>query len=113
MGFLRRFGQPSVRATDAIELVAAGATLLDVRENSEWNAGHAPGAGQIAARASRRLPKGRQVIVVCRSGARGSTVARTLRSTGIDAVNLKGGLRAWESAGGRIVGKGSRPGVIA
>jgi rhodanese-related sulfurtransferase len=36
-----------------------------------------------------------------------------LRTLGIEAVNLSGGMRAWESAGGRVVGKGNRPGIIA
>lgn len=118
MGLFDRFKQPQVNASKAIELVSGGATLLDVRENSEWNAGHAPGAvhiplAQVATTAGRRLPKGRQVIVVCRSGSRAGGAARTLRAQGIEAVNLKGGLRAWEAAGGRIVGKGNRPGVVA
>lgn len=98
-------------------LVTQGATLLDVRENNEWNAGHAPSAvhiplDQVAAQAGRRLPKGKQVIVVCRSGARAGRAATTLRAAGMDAVNLRGGMRAWEGAGGRVVGKGNRPGVI-
>ncbi len=118
MGFFSRFRTPAVAAPEAIALVSAGATLLDVRENSEWNAGRAPGAvhipaGQLAAQASRRLPKGRQVIVVCRSGSRARAATHTLSGMGIDAVLLKGGMRAWESAGGRVVGKGNRPGVVA
>ena len=47
MGFFSRFRLPSVSATDAIRQVADGATLLDVRDNREWNAGHAPGAIHI------------------------------------------------------------------
>ena len=118
MGFFSRFRQPSVTATEAIALVSGSATLLDVRENSEWNAGHAPGAvhipaGQVATQASRRLPKGRQVIVVCRSGARARAATGTLVAMGIDAVTLKGGMRAWEAAGGRVVGKGNLPGIVA
>jgi rhodanese-related sulfurtransferase len=118
MGFFDRFRTPSASATEAISLVSAGATLLDVRENSEWNAGRAPGAvhiplGQLAAQAARRLPKGRQVIVVCRSGHRARTATQTLSNMGIDALLLKGGMRAWESAGGRVVGKGNRPGIVA
>jgi len=118
MGLFNRFRLPAVSAADAVALVSAGATLLDVRENSEWNAGHAPGAvhipaGNVAAQASRRLPKGRQVIVVCRSGSRARGATTTLRGMGVDAVNLKGGMRAWEAAGGRVVGKGTRPGIVA
>jgi rhodanese-related sulfurtransferase len=118
MGFFSRFRQPSVSAADAIRQVADGATLLDVRDNREWNAGHAPGAihipvDQVANTAARRLPKGKPVVVVCRSGARARGATTTLRTLGIEAVNLSGGMRAWESAGGRVVGKGNRPGIIA
>ena len=117
MGLFDRFRQPAVSAADAITLVAEGATLLDVRENAEWNAGHAPGAihipaSQVAAQASRRLPKERRVIVVCRSGSRARPVTTSLRAQGVDAVNLRGGMRAWESSGGRVVGKRNLPGIV-
>ena len=99
-------------------MLRSGATLLDVRENAEWNAGHVPGAvhvpaRQVGAQAAKRLPKGRPVIVTCRTGARSRSATRILREKGIDAFNLSGGMSAWESAGGRIVGKGNRPGMIA
>ena len=118
MGLFTRFRKPSISAADAIRLVSEGATLLDVRENAEWNAGHAPGAihipaGQVAAQAGRRLPKGKQVIVVCRSGARARGAVSTLQAAGMEAFTLSGGMRAWESAGGRVVGKGNRPGIVA
>ncbi len=118
MGLFDRFRRPTVSATDAIVLVSEGATLLDVRENSEWNAGHAPGAihipaAQVAVQAQRRLPKSKQVIVVCRSGSRARGATEALRSMGIEALNLRGGMRAWESAGGRVVGKRNLPGTVA
>ena len=114
----RRNRSASLSAADALALVAEGAAILDVRENSEWNAGHAPGAvhiplAQVAAQASRRLPKGRRVVVVCRSGARARGATKTLEGLGIDAVLLRGGMRAWEAAGGRVVTKGNRPGLVA
>lgn len=111
-------GPGNVDFAEAQELLAAGAVLLDVRENREWNAGHAPGAvhipsGQLAAQASRRVPKGRPVVVVCASGSRSKGAARVLHSLGIEAHNLRGGMRGWERAGGPVVGKGNRPGMIA
>lgn len=117
MAWFRRSRTASVSAPDAITLVAEGAAVLDVRENSEWNAGHVPGAvhvplAQVAAQATRRLPKGRRVVVVCRSGARARTATKTLADLGVDAVLLSGGMRAWESAGGRVVTKGTRPGTV-
>ena len=99
-------------------MLRAGATLLDVRDNSEWNAGHAPGAVHVPARnvgtqAPKRLPKGRPVIVTCRTGARSKGATRILREKGIEAYNLSGGMAAWESSGGRLIGKGNRPGMLA
>jgi rhodanese-related sulfurtransferase len=118
VGFFARFALPSVKPEEAMDMLRSGATLLDVRENAEWNAGHVPGAvhlpaKNVAAQALKRLPKGRPVVVTCRTGARSRGVTRILREKGIDAVNLSGGMAAWESAGGRIVGKGNRPGMIA
>ncbi len=118
MGLFDRFRQPAVSAAEALALVGDGATVLDVRENAEWNAGHAPGAihipaAQVAAQAGRRLPKERQVIVVCRSGSRARSATTTLKGMGVEAVTLRGGMRAWESAGGRVVGKRNLPGIVA
>lgn len=118
VGLFDRFKLPSVKPAQAQEMLRAGATLLDVRENSEWNAGHAPGAvhvpvSNVGTQAPKRLPKGRPVIVTCRSGSRSRGATRILREKGIEAYNLSGGMSAWESAGGRLIGKGNRPGTIA
>ncbi|HVB27850.1 MAG TPA: rhodanese-like domain-containing protein, partial [Mycobacteriales bacterium] len=43
----RPAGLPGVSATDARRLMADGAVLVDVREPSEWDAGHAPGARHV------------------------------------------------------------------
>jgi len=54
--------------------VPVDAWLLDVREDDEWAAGHAPGArhiplGQVGARAT-EIPQGEAIYVICRSGGR-------------------------------------------
>ena len=118
VGLFSRFTLPSVKPEEAMEMLRSGATLLDVRENAEWNAGHVPGAvhvpiKNVSSQAVKRLPKGRAVIVTCRTGARSRGATRILREKGIEAFNLSGGMSAWESAGGRLVGKGNRPGMIA
>ena len=95
-----------IKAEHALEVVRSGAALLDVRENSEWKSGHAPGAIHVALgdidKAPRRLPKGRSVVVMCASGMRSRTAARHLRGLGWDATSLSGGIGAWLSAGGEI-----------
>lgn len=103
-------------AAEAIELVRADAVLLDVREPQEWRAGHAPLATHIplgrVATAGSRLPRAGTVIVVCRSGSRASGAVRQLRTAGVNAVNLRGGMLAWERAGGAVVRDGARPGRV-
>ncbi|WP_448072447.1 rhodanese-like domain-containing protein [Georgenia yuyongxinii] len=96
----------SVSATRAVDLVRDGAAMLDVRERHEWTTGHAPQAvhvplGEID-KAPRRLPAGRPVVVVCASGMRSRTAARQLRSLGLDAASISGGMAAWQRAGGAV-----------
>ncbi len=112
---LRAFfgGQPNdgslgskIKAERALEVVRGGATLLDVRENSEWKSGHAPGAVHVTLgnieQAPRRLRQGRPVVVMCASGMRSRTAAKHLRRLGWDAASLSGGIGAWQRAGGSV-----------
>ncbi|MEP7036183.1 MAG: rhodanese-like domain-containing protein [Actinomycetota bacterium] len=107
------FGQPNdgslgskIKAERALEVVRGGATLLDVRENSEWKSGHAPGAVHVTLgnidQAPRRLRQGRPVVVMCASGMRSRTAAKHLRGLGWDAASLSGGISAWQRAGGSV-----------
>ncbi len=108
---------PEVEAAEGSRLVVDGAVLLDVREPDEWNAGHAPAAvhvplGALAATATDGWA-GRQVVVICRSGNRSRTATDALRARGIDAVNLAGGMRAWEAAGLPVVTPSGDAGRVA
>ncbi len=94
-------------ANSAAEIPAAsvpdGAWLLDVREDDEWQAGHAPGAthiplGQLGTRAA-EVPKTETVYVICRSGGRSARAAFALVGAGWDAVNVAGGMQDWAAAG--------------
>lgn len=94
---------PEVSAEEAFARSTSGeAVIVDVRELDEWEAGHIPGALHIPlAELEARWPELRAsdpVIAVCRSGNRSSTAAQALRSVGIDAANLSGGMKAWASA---------------
>lgn len=108
-------GEVSPEAADG--LIRAGALLLDVREDYEWDAGHVAGAvhiplGQMTERAG-ELPSSRQVVVICRSGVRSAQAAAFLTASGFDAVNLAGGMRAWAAAGLPFEAAGGAPGVVA
>ncbi|MEU7242965.1 rhodanese-like domain-containing protein [Streptomyces sparsogenes] len=96
--------------------VPADGFLLDVREDDEWAAGHAEGAlhipmGQIVARfgeLAEALDDGARVHVVCRVGGRSAQVTQYLIAQGLDAVNVDGGMLAWQAAGRPLVsGQGS------
>ena len=86
---------------------ADGAFAIDVRQQFEYTAGHAPGVafmpeGEVFDRIH-HLPKGETVYVVCRSGNRSAFVADALTRLGFDAVNVAGGTAAWEAAGYPVV----------
>jgi len=83
--------------------VPDGGWLLDVREDDEWAAGHAPQAthiplGELAVRAG-EVPQDREVYVICRSGARSARAAQALNGAGWTAVNVAGGMQDWAAAG--------------
>jgi rhodanese-related sulfurtransferase len=100
-------GIPTVSISD---LPKDGIALLDVREDDEWAAGHAPGAkhiplGDLPERVSElaEFPGGTPVYVVCRSGGRSARAAAWLNSSGWDAVNVAGGMKEWHLSGRHIV----------
>jgi rhodanese-related sulfurtransferase len=107
---------PSVDAASARDLVREGAVLLDVREQGEWNAGHAPQAAHLPlariGEAAKKVRDGTRVVVVCRSGNRSRSATRSLISMGYDAVNLTGGMAAWDAAGGQVVDRSGRVGSV-
>jgi glyoxylase-like metal-dependent hydrolase (beta-lactamase superfamily II)/rhodanese-related sulfurtransferase len=82
--------------------------VLDVREPEEFvgDLGHIHGALLVPLDAlHRRLPKllgyaEREVVLVCRAGARSASAAAILQHAGFGAVtNLTGGMLAWARAG--------------
>jgi rhodanese-related sulfurtransferase len=93
--------------TDVISLPEDG-FLLDVREDDEWAAGHAPTAKHIpmsafvARREELGAPEG-PVYVICRAGSRSAQVAQYLIQNGVEAVNVTGGMQAWAAAGKPVV----------
>jgi hydroxyacylglutathione hydrolase len=96
-----RIEQLDARA--AAERAGGGAVLLDVREVSEWRAGHAPGAVHVPYEQLRDragdLPAGRPIVTYCAGGIRSSLAASILESAGRDVANLRGGFTAWRNAG--------------
>ena len=84
--------------------VQAGALLVDVREPNEFAELHAEGAtliplSEFEARFS-ELPKDRELVMICRSGARSARAGEYLKAQGYSqVVNVAGGTLAWVEAG--------------
>ena len=94
---------PEVSVHEAQERIQAGALLLDVREQNEFDEVHIGGStflplSEFMGRYEAELPKDREVVVHCRSGKRSAQVTEFLIERGYDAVNVAGGLLAWEEA---------------
>ena len=92
---------------EADHLVTAGALLLDVREDDEWAAGHAPAAvhlpmGEVADRMG-ELATDRTIVCMCRVGGRSGSVALHLAGSGYDVRNIAGGMQAWAALGLPVV----------
>ncbi|MCV7056588.1 rhodanese-like domain-containing protein [Mycolicibacterium gilvum] len=107
---------PNVDVTRAVDMLGReNVRLLDVREDDEWAAGHAPAAEhmQLSQLDPRAFTDAGTVVVTCRSGNRSSKAAATLVEAGVDAVNLDGGMKAWAQAGHPLVRDDGTPGTVA
>ena len=88
----------------AAESPAEAPFVLDVRQSSEFEDGHVPGAWHIrAGDLSERLddlPRDRRIAVMCASGYRSSVAASLLRGAGFEDVSwVADGVPAWTAAG--------------
>ncbi len=97
--------------------LADDAVMLDVREQNEWNAGHAPFAVHIPLselpNRLDELPSDESTLaVVCRSGGRSSQAVVWLLQQGFDVVNVDGGMKGWESAGKPMTATTGDPRVL-
>jgi len=81
-------------------------TLVDVREESEWNAGHIPGAthlgkGVIERDIEQKIPDvNREIVLYCGGGFRSALAAENLEKMGYtNVISMDGGWRGWKEAG--------------
>jgi len=106
MGIVTSPGQCPIPQV-GIEQLPAEPTVLDVREDDEWAAGHIDGAIHIPLTELpgrlHELPDADRLVVICRSGARSARATTYLQQIGIEAVNLDGGMKAWSAAGRPMV----------
>ena len=90
-----------------------GARLIDVREDNEWERGHARGAehmgrGVIERDIETAVPAhDAELILYCGGGYRSALAADNLQRMGYTNVySMAGGWKAWQEAGAPVEGEG-------
>jgi rhodanese-related sulfurtransferase len=88
---------------EAHQRLESGAVLIDVREQDEWDAVHAPDAtliplSEFQVRYS-EMPKGKDIILICAGGVRSAQAAQFAAEHGYKVANLEGGIKAWMADG--------------
>jgi rhodanese-related sulfurtransferase len=94
-------------------LAGGSATVIDVREPYEREAGHVAGTRHVElerlASQADTIDRERPVIFQCRLGSRSLLAAQAFRRAGYDAWSMAGGVTAWddedrplEPAGGHV-----------
>ncbi len=101
-----------ISVTELKEKLARGDSfhLVDVREESEWSAGHIPGARHLSKGILERdieaaVPEtSAEIVLYCGGGFRSALAADNLQKMGYTHVfSLAGGWRAWCEAGYPVV----------
>lgn len=100
-----------ISLSDVDNALSQAEVLIDVREESEFAAGHLPGAvhmsrgtieGRLASVPALQRPDAR-IVLYCRTDARAALAARSLQSMGYTRVCvIEGGYAAWTQAGRKV-----------
>jgi rhodanese-related sulfurtransferase len=96
--------ETEVSPSRAAAMVESGVVqIVDVRQHYEWQSGRITGATHIPLEAlperSGEIARDRPVIFQCRTGVRSAMAAEVMRASGVEALNLEGGLEAWVQLG--------------
>jgi rhodanese-related sulfurtransferase len=98
-----------VSVEEAQQRIREGANLIDVREDNEWDAGHAAGSrhmgrGIIERDIVQSFPeKETELILYCGGGFRSALATDMLQKMGYTNVfSMAGGWKAWKEAGAPI-----------
>ncbi|MFN8374941.1 MAG: MBL fold metallo-hydrolase [Anaerolineae bacterium] len=96
-------GRAKILQLSVEEVAAAQPYILDVRNRSEYEECHIPGAvhmsmGYVPRRID-ELPRDTQIVMHCGSGVRSMIVASLLQARGFNVADMRGGIDAWKAAG--------------
>jgi rhodanese-related sulfurtransferase len=106
---------PKISGKEAIDMVANGALLVDVRDSAELaQTGKAAGALHIprgslefkadltAPSADKNFAHDKPVVLHCASGGRAALAGKLLKDMGYQKVYNLGGFKDWAEAGGKV-----------
>lgn len=97
----------TVTVHDLKKALEGGIYLLDVRTPEEYAAGHIAGAHNLpldkVAGWTGELPQDKTIYVICRSGQRSAQASDILKKTGLDVINVGGGMNVWTAAGYPVI----------
>lgn len=101
-----RASVPEVTTAQAEALVREGALLIDVREGSEWEEGHIPGAFHVSRSyleqniETAAPDHAARAVLYCAGGVRSLFTAQAMQAMGYtDVHSMAGGFQAWKSEG--------------
>lgn len=111
--FLTNRGMPTggLELAEALNVLANGGILVDIRTPGEYEAGHAPGARLVESKDLVADPftavygddplaePDPHFVLVCDTGFRSGHLVGAVREKGYQADFLTGGLRAWREGG--------------
>ncbi|MHB8658475.1 MAG: rhodanese-like domain-containing protein [Solirubrobacteraceae bacterium] len=77
--------------------------IVDVRSRREWQSGRVSRAkhiplDQLPGRLE-ELDRAQPVAFICQSGARSKMATKLAAQAGLDAININGGMSAWQRSG--------------
>lgn len=109
-------GVGQIEVADLPAQFGPSAVLLDVREDDEWQRGHAADAqhipmGDIPARIG-EIDQDAQLFLVCHAGGRSLRVAKYLARNGFEPLNVNGGMLAWAGSGRPVITDDGGTGTI-
>ena len=99
----KSMGLTNVEPPDAVRLINAEATVIDIRSPEAFARGHIVNAkniplGELDANMD-KIKKFKSVIAVCDAGVSSNQAVNTLRKAGLESVyGLRGGINAWTQA---------------
>lgn len=98
-----------VSTAEAVRMINRGATVVDIRDKTRFDAGHVVeslnmAAADLSKGEEGRIKRKRGVLVICENGSQSYGVVKALRAAGFDgAFSLKGGIGSWQRDGQPLV----------